>query len=204
MGNCAADALTCFCIRHAIPLYQAASLRVRITRDNDDRVEITIPAHFVQKRNIGDRVGNFLDVQCREPLISGASDLGVHNRLQRSPRLGVGKDDSRDVLTVERPVCLQHLLAKAGNHRGQAGRAGSDGVTGKFVSIDRGNAECLQSGLARSSCLRQCRPSGRRVGHQSAPRHASQRLVLRDLEASHRRHARVRGPERVHHEHRNR
>ena len=143
-GQLRCYALACFCIRYAIARAQTTALRVRGARNNDDRIEITISAHFVQKRNISDGEGKFLRIQRSKPPVGRVSHRGMDDRLERPPRLGVGEHDSREALPVQGPVGVQHLPAKAGTDRGETACAWGDGVPRQDIRVDRWNTERLE------------------------------------------------------------
>ena len=67
-------------------------------------------------------------------------DGRMHDRLERTPRIGVGKNVAAERDPIERTIGQQHVLAKVGHDRGQRRRVRRHGGTRGGIAVDQGRA----------------------------------------------------------------
>ena len=161
-------------------------------------IEVAIPIHLKEQRNVSDGVRMPRRVERCEPRIGGAAHFRVNDAFECLAGLRVGEHDCGQLVPIEGTSRIEHISSKPLDDRRQARRTWRYGIPCEAVGINRRHAEPLEAfahvTLAGGNAASECDTAYAERAPATSP--------AGGLEASGHTRTRAGGPQRVHHQHR--
>ena len=110
-----------------------------MTRDDHDHVEGGRESQLHEERaDVDDHAAAVPELL--DPVAEPPRDLGVDDRLERRPPLGIGEDDRGEPYPVEVPIGPQDARTERVDDAIEPGRTSRHGLAREMVRIDRDGA----------------------------------------------------------------
>jgi hypothetical protein len=106
------ETLTGFGFGQAVTLHDAPHLRFGFRGHDDHDVEVAIPIHLKEQRNVSNGVRMLRRVERCEPRIGGAAHFRVNDAFENFTGLLIGEHDCGQLVPIERSIRIEHPPAE--------------------------------------------------------------------------------------------